>query len=187
MNDSYKLPLHISNELLERFLSEEEICSIVRELAEKINQDFENQNLVVIGLLKGSLSFMANLVRHFRNITINIDFVQLKSVGRSKENNGTIVLSRDIEIDIANKNVLIVSGILDSGRALNFLIHRLKLSKPQSISIVTLIDKNNQASSTQQNIYIGKKTNNTFLLGNGLDIDEYGRNLKGLHSLKYPN
>lgn len=187
MDESNKFPSDFISGQFSPCLNETEIKTITESLAHTINQKYQGEELVIIGVLKGSIVFISDLIRHLRNIKLSIDFVKISAVGRTKESNGTIILHKDIKTNILNKNVLIVEEIIDTGRALYFLKDRLKHSGPRNIEILTLLDKPYQRAVPLSVDYIGKKIDERFVIGYGLDLDEYGRNLKDLYSLKYPN
>jgi hypoxanthine phosphoribosyltransferase len=120
-------------------------------------------------------------------VRIYVDFVKLQSVGRSKESAGTICLSKDLTTNLVDRNVLIVEEIIDTGRALNFLRKRIQQASPRSIGVVTLFDKPYKRAVPVTAEIIGKKIDDAFVVGYGLDLEDYGRNFEHLYSLKYPN
>ncbi len=112
---------------------------------------------------------------------VEIDFVRLSKAS------GTVTLLKDISRDIQGKHVLIVEEVIDSGRSLKFLVDRLKASHPASLEIVTLLDKSSKRLVEVPVKYVGRKVDNPFLIGYGLDLEERKRNLPDIHSLLYPN
>lgn len=187
MNESQKFPSSFISNQFVPYIKAEEIDQITSSLAEQINQDYKGEEVVLIGILKGSFVFMSDLIKKIHGPLVYIDFVELESIERTKENKGTIRLSYDININISNKNVLIVEEIIDTGRALKFFMDHIKLSKPKSIEIVTLFDKAYQRTVDIKPKYIGKKIQNEFIVGHGLDLENYGRNVNDIYYLKYPN
>lgn len=187
MSELNKFPsAFVSNQFVE-YIDRTEIDEITRSLASQLNERYQGEELVLISVLKGSMVFLSDLVKNLNGIKVFIDFVQLGSLGRTKENNGTIYLKKDLGFDISNKNVLIIEEIIDTGRALNFLYERLKLSSPRTIEILTLFDKPYKRVAPLKATYIGKKIDDQFVVGYGLDLEEYGRNISDLYYLKYPN
>lgn len=170
-----------------KYVDKNEIKGIVGSLGNTISKKYEGQELVVIGVLKGSTTFLADLVREIHDVKLYIDFVQLGSIGRSKESNGTIKMIKDITVDLLNKNVLIVEEVIDTGRALHFLKDRLSLANPKSLEVVTLFDKPYKRAVPINADLIGKKIDDHFIVGYGLDLEEYGRNFEDVYFLKYPN
>ncbi len=168
------------------YLKEEEIQSIVRELAEQIRKDYNGKPILLVGVLKGAFVFMADLMRALR-MDVEIDFVRLSSYGKEKQSTGTVTLLKDISVDIRGRHVLIIEEIIDSGRSLRFLYDRLIQSEPASLEIVTLLDKFEKRVVDVPVKYVGKKVNDHFLIGYGLDLEERARNLSDILSLKFPN
>lgn len=187
MSDNNKFPASFTQEQFVPFLTEDEIQTITASLAHTISKKFQGEELVLIGQLKGSCIFMADLMRKLQNVKVSIDFIKVGSVGRTKESSGTIFLSKDISSNIENKNVLIVEEIIDTGRALKFIQDRLKLSNPRSIGIVALLDKPYKRAVPIKPDYIGKQIEDQFTVGYGLDLDQFGRNFSSIFYLKYPN
>ena len=185
--DSSKFPSSFMLDQFESYIDKNEINSMVESLAYTINQKYKGQELVLIGILKGSMTFMADLVRHIRDVKVYIDFVKVSAVGRSKESNGTILINKDISTNILDRNVLIIEEIIDTGRALHFLKSRLASSGPKSIELITLFDKPYKRAVPLKADFIGKQIDDQFIVGYGLDLEEYGRNLSDVYYLKYPN
>jgi hypoxanthine phosphoribosyltransferase len=187
--ETEKLKFHSKFEATQfvKYIDEHEIRGIVGSLGHTISKRYEGQELVLIGILKGSSVFMADLIREIKNVKLTVDFVSLTAIGRSKESNGTIIINKDISSNIENKNVLIVEEIIDTGRALNFLKQRLQNSSPRSIEIITLFDKPYKRAVPINADFIGKKIDDQFIIGYGLDLEDFGRNFKDVYFLKYPN
>lgn len=169
-----------------KYLSRHEIDAAVQSLANRINADYEGKPLVLVGVLKGAYVFMADLVRHLR-VENEIEFVRLSSYGKARTSSGTVTILKDIQADIRGKHVLIVEEIIDSGRTLKFLYERLKASGPASVEIVTLLDKSSKRIVDVPVKYVGRPIDDQFLVGYGLDLEEYCRNLPDIYYLKYPN
>ena len=187
MSELNKFPSHFISDQLVKYIEESEIHSITESLAHTISQKYNGQELVVVGMLKGSMLFMSDFIKRIRGVKVYIDFVSVSAIGREKENHGTISIKKDIETNILDKNVLILEEIIDTGRALHFLKERLNLSGPRSVEVLTLFDKPYKRVVPIKADYIGKQINDQFMVGYGLDLDQYGRNTKNIYSLKYPN
>jgi hypoxanthine phosphoribosyltransferase len=169
-----------------KYLSRHEIDASVIELAKRVNADYENKDVVLVGVLKGAILFMADLVRHL-TCPVEVDFVRLSSYGKARTSSGTVTIVKDINADIKNKHVLIVEEIIDSGRTLRFLYDRLKASGPASVEIITLLDKKAKRVVEVPVKYVGRTIDDHFLVGYGLDLEERCRNLADIYYLKYPN
>ncbi len=187
MSELYKFPSNFVSDQFVEYIDRNEIEATTKKLAQTINERYQGEELIIIGMLKGSIVFISDLIRHLKDIKVYIDFVQVGSVGRTKESTGTITLVKDIKTNILEKNVLIVEEIIDTGRALHFLKERLAQGCPKSIEILTLFDKPYKRMVPIQADYIGKQIDDQFVVGYGLDLEEYGRNISDLYYLKYPN
>ena len=187
MNEINKLPYNTASEQFVPYIEAHEIANIVDSLAHTISQRYQGEELVLIGPLKGSMIFLSDLAKRIKNVKVYIDFVKLSAVGRSKENSGTIILAKDIKTNIMDKNVLIVEEVIDTGRALFFLKNRLQQASPRNIEVITLFDKPYKRAVPLKADYIGKQIEDQFIIGYGLDLDEYGRNFSEVYYLKYPN
>ncbi|MCM2323329.1 MAG: hypoxanthine phosphoribosyltransferase [Oligoflexia bacterium] len=169
-----------------KYLNRHEIDAAVQNLANRLNADYEDKEVVLIGVLKGAIVFIADLVRHLK-MDCEVDFVRLSSYGKARASAGTVSLLKDIQADIRDKHVLIIEEIIDSGRTLKFLYERLKSAGPASVEIVTLLDKSAKRVADVPVKYIGRQIEDQFLIGYGLDLEEYCRNLPDIYYLKYPN
>lgn len=187
MSQLSKFPNNFVSDQFVEYIDESEVQSVVESLGHTISQKYKGEELVLVGLLKGSMVFMADLARHIKNVKVYIDFMKVEAVGRSKESNGTIVIAKDLSADVLNKNVLIVEEIIDTGRALNFVKERISQADPRNIEIITLFDKPYKRAVPVKADYIGKQIEDQFIIGYGLDLDQYGRNMPEVHYLKYPN
>ena len=161
---------------LSSFLSQEEIASIVKRLAERISEDYDQKELVLICILKGAFIFFSDLVRHLQS-PVQIDFVRLASYGAGMKTSGRIKITKDIETSIKGKDVLIVEDIIDSGRTLLFLKDRLARENPRSVKICALLDKKARREVEIEAEYMGKEIEDVFVVGYGIDFNEAYRNL----------
>jgi hypoxanthine phosphoribosyltransferase len=169
-----------------KYLNRHEIDAAIQSLANRINADYDGKKLVLVGVLKGAIVFMADLVRHLK-VDVEVEFVRLSSYGKARTSSGTVTILKDIQADIRDKHVLIVEEIIDSGRTLKFLYERLKQSGPTSVEIVTLLDKAGKRVAEVPVKYVGRSIDDQFLIGYGLDLEERCRNLPDIYYLKYPN
>lgn len=169
-----------------RYLSRHEIDASVQAIADRINKDYDGKKVVLVGVLKGALLFMADLVRRL-NPEHEVEFVRLSSYGKERTSSGTVTILKDIQTDIRDRHVLIIEEIIDSGRTLKFLYDRLRASRPASVEVVTLLDKASKRLVDVPVKYVGRSVEDQFLIGYGLDLEEKARNLPEIYYLKYPN
>jgi len=186
-NEKNKFPSSFVSSQFVKYVDSKEIKGILEALGNQISQKYQGQDLVLIGVLKGSMVFMADLIREIKGVKVYVDFVKLQAVGRSKENHGTICISKDYTTNLLDRNVIIVEEIVDTGRALAFLKKRIQLSSPRSLEVVTLFDKPYKRTVNIQPDITGKKIDDHFIVGYGLDLEDYGRNFEQLYYLRYPN
>jgi hypoxanthine phosphoribosyltransferase len=169
-----------------KYITRHEIEAAVISLANRINADYDGKKVVLVGVLKGAIIFIADLIRHLK-VDAEVEFVRLSSYGKQRTSTGTVTILKDIGTDIREKHVLIVEEIIDSGRTLKFLFERLKQSGPASVEIVTLLDKASKRIVDVPVKYVGRNIDDQFLIGYGLDLEEKARNLPDIYYLKYPN
>lgn len=155
--------------------SEEEIQEKIKEIAKKLDDDFNGKEIVAICVLKGAAFFTVDLVKKMKTPII-FETMQVSSY-EGLESTGNVVLKKDIELDIENKDVLIVEDIIDTGRTLKFLYDYLKTKNPNSLKIVTLLDKEERRMVKIKPDYCGYVIPNKFVVGYGFDIDEKYRNI----------
>jgi hypoxanthine phosphoribosyltransferase len=164
-------------------LNEKEIEKKVSLMADKISKDYLNKNLVVIGILKGSFIFMADLVRKL-SIPCEIDFIGASSYGFEDKSSGTIKITKDINIDIKDKHILLVEDIIDTGLTLKHLKHYLKGSGAAEIKVCTLLDKHERRKLEVEIDYTCHRIDEGFIVGYGIDYAEKYRNLPAIYHIK---
>ena len=157
-------------------LSQEEIENKVTELAKQIEKDYEGQDLLLVGILKGASVFVADLMRKI-NLNVNIDFMSVSSYGSGTVSSGTVKISKDLDVDIKDKNVLIVEDIIDSGITLRNLYDTLMTREPRSLKLCTLLNKPARKKVDVNVDYVGFVIEDKFIVGYGIDYDEKYRNL----------
>jgi hypoxanthine phosphoribosyltransferase len=160
----------------EVLIPKEAIHRRVRELADEISRDYAGSELVVVGILKGAFVFMADLIRAL-SIPCRIDFTQLASYGAGTDSSGQVVIKKDIAMAIADRDVLIVEDIVDTGLTLSFLVETLKTRAPRSLKVCVLLDKRMRRKVPFAADYTGFDIEDRFVIGYGLDFDEQGRSL----------
>ncbi len=173
----------IENDFEKILFSSDKIKNRISELGEKITEDYKGKNLVVIGILKGAFIFMADLVRSIR-IPVTLDFFSVSSYGMQSQSSGVVKIKKDIDIDLTDKDVIIVEDIVDTGLTLNYIKKYMKSHNPKSVKICTFLDKP-KAHKTEIKIdYLGFQIENHFVVGYGLDFAEKYRNLPYIAILK---
>lgn len=175
--------MKIHNDVAEVLFTKEEIEKIVTKLGEQITKDYQDKNLLLIGVLKGSVVFMSDLMRKI-NLNCKIDFMALSSYGNSTKSSGTIRVIKDLTTDISGFDVLIIEDILDSGKTLSHLREMLKLRNPKSFKICTFFDKPLRREVDLKADYVGAEIPDKFIVGYGLDFAENYRNLEYIGVLK---
>jgi hypoxanthine phosphoribosyltransferase len=174
----------IMNKDIEKILvTEEELSAIAHRLGEKITRDYAGKKLLVVGVLKGSIYFLTDLSRYI-DLPCHIDFIQASSYGAGTQSSGTINIIKDIDDDLTGFDVLLVEDILDTGRTLKHIHDMLSKRNPNSIAVVTLLDKPARRVVDIKADYVGVDVPNEFVVGYGLDYNQYYRNLPYIGVLK---
>lgn len=170
-------------DILKINLTEEDINKRVKELGQQISQDYAGESILVIGILKGAMIFMADLVRHI-NIPTYLDFMAVSSYGASTQSSGAVRILKDLDKSIEGKHIIIVEDIVDTGLTLNYLLDNLRARGPASIKICTLLSKPDRRKAAVNVDYNGFFIPDEFVVGYGLDYDERYRNLPYIAVLK---
>ena len=166
-------------ETLEKLFNEEEIRGAVKRLASAISADFPGEEIVLVSVLKGSFMFTSDLAREMKGPVI-IDFVRASSYGSHTATSGTVRLTKDLETDIAGKNVIIVEDIIDSGLTLRSIREILLARKPRSLKVCALVDKRARRQVEIEGDYVGFTIEDGFIVGYGIDYAEQYRNLSAI-------
>jgi hypoxanthine phosphoribosyltransferase len=165
-----------------RVLSKEEIHEFVSHLAEKISSDYKDGKPVLVGVLKGSFIFLSDLARAL-TIPVEIDFIGASSYGAESFSSGKIKITKDLSLDVRDKDVLLVEDIADTGLTLRFIVDHLQSFNPKSVRICAMIDKRERRENDIFIDYAGHVTDEGFLVGYGLDYNEDYRNLPEIYHL----
>ncbi len=168
---------------MKRLFAEEEVQKRVRLLARRISRDFIGREVLLVGVLKGAFIFLADLSRRL-TIPVKVEFVRLASYGAGMESSGKVRITKDLEISLKGKDVLIVDDIVDTGVTLKYLVRRLKARRPRSLKSVVLLDKPSRRRVHFEPDYKGFTIPDRFVVGYGLDFDEDYRNLGGIYVLE---
>ena len=163
--------------------SEDQIKEKIKELAEKINSDYKGKKLTVVGILKGSVIFFADLVRKIET-DCQMDFMAASSYGSSAVSSGEIIIKKDLSSDVMGKDVLIIEDILDTGNTLYLLKDYIFKKGAASVKICTLFEKPSRHIKPVRADYVGFVVDDLFVVGYGLDYDEKYRNLPYVGVLK---
>ena len=174
---------NLDNDIEQILVDARQLEEINKRLGEQITKDFADKNLLVVGILKGSLYFMADLTSNI-DLPLKLDFLAVSSYGSSTRSSGSVKIIKDIDIDLAGYDVLLVEDILDSGRTLDYVSKMLSARGANSISIVTLLDKPERRVVDLKPDYVGADVPDEFVVGYGLDYDQQYRNLPYIGALK---
>jgi hypoxanthine phosphoribosyltransferase len=148
----------------------------IAELGEEISNDYAGRDLLLVGVLKGAVFFMADLMRHL-TIPCEIDFMAISSYGEGTDSSGVVRILKDLDINIEGRDVLVVEDIIDSGLTLSYLIRNLEAREPATLEICALMTKPERREIEVPVRYVGFEIPNRFVIGYGLDFGERYRNL----------
>jgi hypoxanthine phosphoribosyltransferase len=162
---------------MKTLISKSKLKKRVTELGKEISKVYQNQEVLLICILKGSFIFASDIFREIES-NVKIDFLEISSYGAEKISSGKVVLKKDISLEIQNKNVLIVEDIIDTGLSLNSIYKLLEQKKPASIKICTLLLKEKKHKVSYPIQFVGFKIEDEFVVGYGMDYGEKYRNLK---------
>ena len=171
------------NDIQEVLLTEQMLKDKVAELGAAITRDYADKEIFAIGILRGAVVFMADLIRAIER-PVQIDFMAVSSYGMQADSSGIVRILKDLDSSITGKPVLIIEAIIDSGQTLSYLIKNLTERKPASIQLCTLMNKPERRKVDLPVKYVGFEIPNEFVVGYGLDYAEKYRNLPYLGVLK---
>ena len=157
-----------------------EIAARISDLARQIDRDYAGRDILLIGILKGSFLFIADLMRSLKSPT-QVDFVRIASYGSETRSSGIVEIRKDLEMPIHGRHVLIVEDIVDSGLTLEALCNQLLLRKPACLRVCALVDKRAQREAEVPVDYVGFTLERGFIVGYGLDHDECYRGLPDIY------
>lgn len=156
--------------------TEEEILKRAEELGAQISEDYAGEELIVLGTLRGAVMWMCDLLKRL-TLDTKIDFISASSYGSATQSSGVVRITRDVDMDLYKKNVLIVEDIVDTGTTLKYLKNYLGERNPKSVKICTMLDKPSRRRNDLTADYIGFEIEDLFVIGYGLDYDQKYRNL----------
>lgn len=164
-------------------LGSEEIQERIQTLAKEIDRDYAGREVLLVGVLKGAFILMADLVRYL-SVPVEVDFMAVSSYGSATQTSGVVRILKDLDVDIAGKDVVLVEDIVDSGLTLNYLLRNLRARGPASLEVLALLSKPDQVRVPIPLRYHGFAVPSVFVVGYGLDYDERYRDLPYVATLK---
>lgn len=173
----------MNNDVKEIFYNELELSRRIKELGNKIAKDNEGKDLIMVCVLKGAAMFFSDLIKEV-NMPMMIDFISVSSYGKNTESSGVVRFLKDLDIDIEDKDVILVEDIVDTGLTLKYLIENLNTRKPNSLKVCSLLDKPSRRKVDVKIDYIGFEVPDEFIVGYGIDYAENYRNLPYVGTLK---
>jgi hypoxanthine phosphoribosyltransferase len=160
----------------EVLIEEDALARRITELADEVSSDYVNRDLLLIGVLKGAVFFMADLMRQI-TVPCEVDFMAISSYGGSTDSSGVVRILKDLDINIRDRDVLVVEDIIDSGLTLQYLMRNLRSREPASLEVCALMTKPARREIEIPVRYVGFEIPNRFVIGYGLDFAERYRNL----------
>lgn len=173
---------HVHDDLSSVLFTKEQIAQKVRELAQQIDRDYEGRDVLLVGVLKGAVMVMADLMRELEG-QYPMDWMAVSSYGSGTKSSGVVRILKDLDTDLHGKDVLIVEDVIDSGLTLSWLRTNLESRGPASVEICTLLRKPDAAKTDIDVRYVGWDIPNEFVVGYGLDFAEQYRNLDCIATL----
>ena len=171
---------------LKEFISENKINETVKALAGRISEDYKGEELLVLGILKGSVIFMSDLVREIEGVDVELAFMAVSSYeGASTKSSGSVRMVCDVDRPLKNIHVLLVEDIIDTGVTLGYLTEMMHARHPSSFKICSLLDKPSRRLSSVKADYSGLEIQDEFVVGYGLDYDGKYRDLKDIRIVEF--
>jgi len=166
----------LSAAVSEILIDEETLHARISELGAQVSDDYRGEDLLLIGVLKGAIFFMADLMRSI-DIPCEVDFMAISSYGAGIDSSGVVRILKDLDVSIEGRNVLVVEDIIDSGLTLSYLLRNLEAREPASLEVCALLTKPERRENDVACRYVGFEIPNRFVIGYGLDFAERYRNL----------
>ncbi len=174
---------YINGKKLKLLVTEEEIKSRIKTISREIERFFPEEELIVVGLLKGAFVFTADIIRELRK-DIRVDFLWVSSYGSSMKSSGIIKIIKDIDMDIKGKQVLLIDDVLDSGLTLKEIQEFIKRKNPSKFATAVAVRKKKKDNEDVKVEFVGFEVPDYFLVGYGMDWDEKGRHLSGIYAVE---
>lgn len=166
-------------------VSEEALCTRIAEMGTQITADYAGRSLLLVGVLKGAFMFMADMCRAIER-PIEVDFMAVSSYGSATKTSGIVRIVKDLDLDLKDRDVLVVEDIVDSGLTLKYLLKNLWAREPASLEVCALLRKDGAAPMERPLRYVGFEIPNEFVVGYGLDAAEHYRNLRSIRHYLEP-
>ncbi|MEI6590438.1 MAG: hypoxanthine phosphoribosyltransferase [Actinomycetes bacterium] len=176
-------PKTVANEISEIIVTEDQIRLRITELAKEIDAEYRDKNVLVLGVLKGAVMFMADLSRALE-IQVQMDWMAVSSYGSGTVSSGVVRILKDLDADVSGRHILVVEDIIDSGLTLSWLVQNLETRGAASVEVVALLRKPEAVKVDLKVRWVGFDIPNEFVVGFGLDWNERYRNLTGVGILK---
>lgn len=161
-------------------IKHEEIVEMCQRIGLEITKDYAGKEPLIVCVLKGSLPFHAELIKHI-DLPLEIDFIQASSYNGGTETSGVVTIKKDLDCNIEGRDVILVEDIVDSGYTLSLLTKELSKRNPKTLKVVSMLDKPSNRKVEFEADYVGKTIENLFVIGFGLDLDEKYRNLQDIY------
>ena len=175
------VPIGTAEDVERVLISEAELAERVRTLADELRPHYEGQDLIVVGVLKGAIMFMADLAREIA-LPVEFDFMAVSSYGNATKSSGVVRIVKDLDLDLSGRHVLIVEDIIDSGLTLAYLRKNLLARHPASLEICALLVREGNAATEVDLKYVAFRIPPAFVVGYGLDVAERYRNLRDIRT-----
>jgi hypoxanthine phosphoribosyltransferase len=169
-------PSFINDPNLKVLIDAEQIQARVREIGQQITRDYAGKNLHLLGVLKGACVFLSDLMRAI-DLPLSLDFIGISSYGTATKSSGEVRITKDLDVSLAGKDVLVVEDIIDTGLTLNYMMNIFRSREVSSLAIAALLDKPERHEIQIDAKYLGFTIPNHFVVGYGLDVGELYRNL----------
>lgn len=173
----------VSQSQLKLLVSRDEIASAVQRLAREIRTDYQDKEPLLIGILRGSFVFMADLIRQLE-LPLELDFVRLCSYGAARKSSGGVRIVHGLDTAVTGRDILVIEDIIDTGITISFLLDYLKRKRPASLKLCALTDKPSRRRVPVSIDYLGFTVPDAFIVGYGLDCDQRFRNLPDIYVLE---
>ena len=161
--------------------TQEQITKRAKEIAAQIDKDFEGEEVILLGTLKGSILWLADILKYMKTDAI-VDFISASSYGSSTTSSGVVKINFDPQVNMYDKNVIVIEDIVDTGRTLTYLLPKLEERGPKTVKLCTMLNKQARRTDRVEPDYIGFEVDDLFVVGYGLDFDQ---KLRGLPYISY--
>ena len=173
----------MNDPIAEVLVRRDELAARIDELAAAITRDYQGKEILLVGVLKGAVFFMADLARRI-GVPVALDFMAVSSYGSATDSSGVVRILKDLDLEIADRHVLVIEDIIDSGLTLSYLVKNLRSRKPASLEICALLTKPSRRRADIPCKYVGFEIPDKYVVGYGLDLSEHFRNLDFIGVLK---